>query len=331
MAAVLASASMHCLELAGAETSAALASKLKTDYLVTRVGSVGFKFDYDHIVQPGTLFTVRIPGIYADPANTPQAIVNTVIVNGEAQQKRSLLSALSSTTQGRTFSPGEQVYATRVDVRQDGVHFELLSAGTALPRYRAEVKFVIPNMSTQESSAVEQTIGASLSSGARHTETLAASTEAADSPAQVAARPAPSRSSPSRPGVAVISPQQQQKIATQISRAPAALSKQAAEAADTLKEFIALNSCINDYTAKSQLQTYLGPHGNLNAINPPFGNMRFHDKGTCLDVTRIQGWNTLSLNAFEFQVVYTAADSGESTVRTHQTQREPDGTWLMNE
>ena len=55
--------------------------------------------------------------------------------------------------------------------------------------------------------------------------------------------------------------------------------------------------------------------------------MRYHDKGICMNVTRLQDWTALSLNAVQFQVVYTAADSGESIVRTHTMQREPDGTW----
>ena len=130
--------------------------------------------------------------------------------------------------------------------------------------------------------------------------------------------------------MAAISPEQEQRITTQLSHAPAAVSKQVAEAVETLKAFIALNSCISDYAGKSQLQAYLGPHGDLNAINPPYAALHYHDKGSCLDVIRIQGWTALSLNAVQFQVVYTAADSGESVARTDTMQKEPDGTWLMN-
>ncbi len=321
-----------------AEINGAVAAKLRADYAVARVGVNGFKFDYNHIVQPGTVLRVRIPGIYADPANTPQAIINTVIVNGEAQQQRGLLSAMSNTTQGHTFEKDEQVYVTKIDLRQDGVHFELLTAGTSMPRYRAEVKFMIPNLAAMDAAGVEQVIGRALAGGAggggggadgAGVEQAGGSGVGAGAGAAAGAGSG-LRSGPSRPGVAAISGAQEARIKAQVEHAPAALSKEVAEAEDTLRGFLATESCINDYVGRSQIQAYLGPHGDINAVSPPFFAMRFHDKGTCVDLTRIQGWAPLSLNAFEFQVVYTAADSGESTVRRHVAQREPDGTWLMN-
>ena len=67
-----------------------------------------------------------------------------------------------------------------------------------------------------------------------------------------------------------------------------------AEAMVTLQPFITLASCINAMCVAA-----------------------LSDKGSCLDVTRIQGWTALSFNAVQFQVVYTAADSAESApVRT---------------
>ncbi len=41
---------------------------------------------------------------------------------------------------------GEQVYITKLEVKQDSVRFELLTAGTALPRYRAEVRFAVSDL-----------------------------------------------------------------------------------------------------------------------------------------------------------------------------------------
>ena len=147
-----------------ASSDADVASKLKADYVVSHVGTSGLKYDYNRILQPGSVLAVRIDGIYADLASTPQAIVGTVITNNVAQQQRGLLSALSSTNQGRMLRVGEQVYLTKMDVKQDSVRFELLTAGTALPRYRAEVRFAIPDLNDKQPAEVEQIISAALSS-----------------------------------------------------------------------------------------------------------------------------------------------------------------------
>lgn len=300
-----------------------VSAKLKADYVLSRVGTIGLKFDYNRVLQPGTVLSVRIPGIFADLANTPQAIVNTVITDGVAQQQRGVLSALSNTSQGKMLQPGDPVYVLKLDVKQDSVHMELLTGGNMLPRYRAEVKFNVPGLSSMQPVQVEQIIAAGLSSepvAARAGEGTIASPAATNYPIRV-----------SRPGVAPISPEQQAHISTLLERVPASVAKQVSQATETIKPFIALESCITDYSGKSQLQTYLGPHGDLNAVNPPFLGMHYHDKGICLDLARFQGWTPLSLNAVQFQVVYTAADSGESAVRTHVMQQEPDGTWLMND
>ena len=200
---------------------------------------------------------------------------------------------------------------------------ELLTAGIALPRYRAEVKFSVPGLASMTPTQVEQVLITALAAGPAP----GASHERAGSTVQTAtSRPG----GMGRPGVAPISADQQARIEAQLGHAPASVAKQVSQALETLKPFIALDSCITDYSGKSQLQTYLGPHGDINAVSAPALGLHYQDKGSCLDVTRFQGWTPLSLNAVQFQVVYTAADSGESVVRTHTMQQEPDGTWLMN-
>jgi hypothetical protein len=59
-----------------------LEESLKAEYRPTKVGISAFQFDYNRITQPGSVLVVRIPGIYADVADTKQAIVKTKIVNG---------------------------------------------------------------------------------------------------------------------------------------------------------------------------------------------------------------------------------------------------------
>lgn len=67
-----------------ASSDADVASKLKADYVLSHVGTSGLKYDYNRVLQPGTVLTVHIDGIYADLASTPQAIVGTVITNNVA-------------------------------------------------------------------------------------------------------------------------------------------------------------------------------------------------------------------------------------------------------
>ncbi len=49
-----------------------LADKLKVDYPLTKVGVSMMRFDYNRVTAPGPVLTVRIPGIYADPAGSPE-------------------------------------------------------------------------------------------------------------------------------------------------------------------------------------------------------------------------------------------------------------------
>jgi hypothetical protein len=127
-----------------------LEESLKAEYRPTKVGISAFQFDYNRITQPGTVLVVRIPGIYADVADTKQAIVKTKIVNGEAVQQKGVLASLSFTKQSRQLSVSEHVYVTQVSVKDDGIQFELLTqdpaavvvdGNTIQSRYRSEVFF----------------------------------------------------------------------------------------------------------------------------------------------------------------------------------------------
>jgi len=59
---------------------------LVADYPLTKVGVVIFKTDYNRITQPSVILAVRLHGIYADGANTQDAIVNTNFANGQVSQ-----------------------------------------------------------------------------------------------------------------------------------------------------------------------------------------------------------------------------------------------------
>ena len=133
-----------------ADWKKSLEESIKAEYQPTKVGISAFQFDYNRITQPGTVLVVRIPGIYADVADTKQAIVKTKIVNGEAVQQKGVLASLSFTKQSRQLKVSEHVYVTQISVKDDGIQFELLTqdpaavvvdGNTIQSRYRSEVVF----------------------------------------------------------------------------------------------------------------------------------------------------------------------------------------------
>jgi hypothetical protein len=145
-----------------------LTETLKADYPLTKVGISMLKFDYNRITQQGVTLTVKIPGIYADIANTQQGIVNTNIENGQATQGKGFMASLSKTGGSRTLNPNETVYVTKLDVKQDAVHFELITANVTTlgsgsgTRYRAEVNIHIPDMESMKPEDVKKAIDAVL-------------------------------------------------------------------------------------------------------------------------------------------------------------------------
>jgi hypothetical protein len=119
-------------------------------YHVTKIGTHGFgDIDYNKITTPGPTFTIKNPNIYADMANTRQAITTTEITNGEVSQGSSFASKLSDTSRSRNLKVGETVYITRLKLTPTVVQMELLTTDQITlgdgrsTRYRAEVTFHI--------------------------------------------------------------------------------------------------------------------------------------------------------------------------------------------
>jgi hypothetical protein len=156
-----------------ATDSPALKDALIADYPLTKVGMKILQIDYNRITQPGIVLSVRIPGIYADVADTKQAIVATNIADGQATQQRGFLASMSNTKQARQLSPKETVYVTKLDVKGDTVHFELLTENTTAvsvygsttqERYRSEVVFHFPagSLAAMDPGDVKKVIDAAL-------------------------------------------------------------------------------------------------------------------------------------------------------------------------
>lgn len=103
-------------------------------------------------------------------------------------------------------------------------------------------------------------------------------------------------------------------------------------AAPVIRDFVKTNACITGYDG-SALNAYAAPGKNYpthNYIGAPMQTMKRHDKSSCVSVLRLQGWSMPAKNALRFQIVYHAADSGESVKQNHELIKQPGGEWLFS-
>lgn len=104
------------------------------------------------------------------------------------------------------------------------------------------------------------------------------------------------------------------------------ISAALAEATPTIKTVIEKRAC----GTVDGVGIYAAPgKGRWDFIPSPMEVTRYHNKGACMTVARIHGWQMQALNALSFEVVYLAEDSGESTKQAHQLVKQPDGAWLF--
>jgi len=163
--ATLALSPVYSLPAVAATNSKAMREALVADYPLTRVGVVMFKNDYNRITQPGGIYAVRVPGIYADVANTENVIVNTNVANGQVSQATGFTAAFGGNTgRSRTLNPNEKVYVTSLYVNKNSVLLELLTVDmTTLgdgqgTRYRAELNIKLPGLDDMTPDDVKKTI-----------------------------------------------------------------------------------------------------------------------------------------------------------------------------
>jgi hypothetical protein len=132
-----------------ADWKKALEEQLNAENPVTKVGMQVLTLNYNRITAPGGSYLVRIPGIYADLADTKQAIVKTNIVDGAAEQQKGFMASLANTHEARSLQKGEAVYILHERVKDDAVEFELLTQEATdhmglQQRYRSVVDFSFP-------------------------------------------------------------------------------------------------------------------------------------------------------------------------------------------
>ncbi|AXC12040.1 hypothetical protein ACPOL_2727 [Acidisarcina polymorpha] len=111
------------------------------------------------------LLAVRVPGIYADMANTEKEIINTNVADGQVTQASGFWAATSgSTGNSRTLKPDEKVYVTQIFVKKDAVQVELLTVDTTTlgdgqgTRYRAELNVKLPGLESLSADDVKKAI-----------------------------------------------------------------------------------------------------------------------------------------------------------------------------
>ena len=146
--------------------SKAMREALVADYSLTKVGMTGMaQLDYTRITQPGIILAVRLPGIYADMANTQNVIVNTNFQNGQLSQATGFTAAFGGNTgHSRTLAPNEKVYVTMITVKRDAVLMELLTVDVTTladgqgTRYRAELNIKLPGLDSMTPEDVKKTI-----------------------------------------------------------------------------------------------------------------------------------------------------------------------------
>jgi hypothetical protein len=170
--AIAASVAIPSLAL-GAPNNKALREALLADYPLTHVGVVMLKTDYNRITHPGSIYAVRVPGIYADVANTEDAIVNTNVANGQISQQSGWAAAFgSNTNKSRTLNKDEKVYVTDLFVKKDAVQVELLTVDVTTladgqgTRYRAELNVKLPGLDSMTPDDVKKSIDAVITDAA---------------------------------------------------------------------------------------------------------------------------------------------------------------------
>lgn len=132
-------------------------------------------------------------------------------------------------------------------------------------------------------------------------------------------------------GVATITPQQQNKIASELAKkmTQKTLQNKISEASPTIQAFLEKRSCLNDFEARSSENIFTVPGRSLAGFAPMITGMKYHDKQQCVTVARVSGWTSPALNALQFDVMYLAEDSGETATQHHEIVKQPDGVWLF--
>ena len=177
---------------AGDDWKDALKESLKAKYELTKFGG-----DRLRITQPGTVVVSQKDGIIADLATDFTFTVNKVSA-GQVGQASGFAAVVQNKKTSRVFKSGERAYVTKIDVKDNEVHYVLMSCdtydvnvhgSTKQTRYMSFLNFQFPNnyLASADADAVKKDVDVVF---APETEVKAASTknvELGQSPEQVEA------------------------------------------------------------------------------------------------------------------------------------------------
>lgn len=145
----------------------------------------------------------------------------------------------------------------------------------------------------------------------------------------------PVQQRPRMPGFASPTAAQQEGYVKEVTKlaTDGRIKSMVAEAASEISGLIAKEACLMDKTGVTALAVHGAPGSLLgnryNVSDYPMTKMPYHDRGQCLSVKRVHGWHAPANNALQFEVLYTAADSGETATIWHELVKQPDGSWLF--
>ncbi len=111
--------------MAAALTKDAMKEALLSQCTLTKTGWG----DATRITSPGTIVVIKKDGISADLASDSTSLVNR-IVNGTPEAPKGLMASLFSKHSSRTLKVGERMYVLKIDIKSDGILYELLSVDT---------------------------------------------------------------------------------------------------------------------------------------------------------------------------------------------------------
>ena len=200
---------------------------------------------------------------------------------------------------------------------------------------KINMDYVTPTGSLSPASAVKsqfcQTIAAAeIGAGSS---TLDVANNNSSNPQTSTSQPQAANNSPQQlPGISMITPAQQAKISKELSKKMVQkdLQVKIAEASKTIQPFLEKRACINTTKATSSLNIYAAPGADFSlAFAPMVFSFKYHDKAQCLTVAKVHGWKSPALNALQFEVLFLAEDSAETSKENHELVKQPDGEWLF--
>ncbi len=149
---------MALCPFARAENHDALKEALEAKYGITKVS-----LDKVRVTTPGPVYVLKADGINADRATDVTMLVNKV-VGGQIEQPKGFAASMFSKQTTKQFKPGDRLYLTRIDVKDQGLLFWFISTDTSEysehgstkeTRYRAVLFFEIPKTLADASQVAE--------------------------------------------------------------------------------------------------------------------------------------------------------------------------------